>query len=157
VIAGENRTEGSLVLLHDNNLVCYFRQPPSHYLSGKAISQDGGKSWRTTGVPFIGHRPCAGMLSSGTILVTFRYPGAGTWAYLEAEESARCAESWDRQQGQVLQLEPGGGNYWWDYGYSGWVQLPDSRVFCVYYTKAPVSRLPSPEPKPFIRGVWLSE
>lgn len=147
--------EGSLVALDETTLVCYLRE--GEFFSPKTISTDAGKTWpHKTHTPFIGHRPCAGLLTSGKVMVTFRQPGGGTYAYLEQQDSARCAR-WDKQQGGVLELEGGGGNYWWDYGYSGWIQLPDSRMFCVYYTKAPVDHLPCPDPKPFIKGVWLSE
>jgi hypothetical protein len=147
--------ESSVVPLDGDTLVCYLRG--GQFFSPKAVSADGGDTWPRRGsAPFIGHRPCAGLLRSGNVLLTFRLPGAGTYAYLESQESALSVER-EAQRGALLELDSGDANYWWDYGYSGWVQLPDSRIFCVYYTKPQIQRVPSPEPKPFVKGAWFSE
>jgi len=143
--------ETTLVVLDEKRMVCYSRDDGA--LGPKSISRDGGTTWNDRCKScFVGHRPCGGLLESGHVLVTYRFPGGGTYAYLENRQSALDPNCWT-QHGAVLRLEDAGANYFWDYGYSGWVQLPDSRVFCVYHTKPPVDRLPSPPvpPKKTIR------
>lgn len=146
----------SIVVFDENTLVCYFGRAPIDFHCLKAVSKNSGKTWSRIHTPIVAHRPCAGLLSSGKMLLTYRFPGAGTYAYIEEKESALSLEP-DKQHGLLLQLENSGNNYWWDYGYSGWAQLPDSRVFCVYYAKQPTTRMPPKTLAPSIRGIWFSE
>ena len=150
------QTRGSIVVFDGNTLVCYLGRSKIDFHCLKAVSKDSGKTWSTTHTPIVAHRPCAGLLRSGRMLVTYRFPGAGTYAYLERKESALSLDP-DKQQGLLLQLESGGNNYWWDYGYSGWTQLPDSRAFCVYHAKQPTTTAPPQTTAPSIKGVWFSE
>lgn len=148
--------ESSLVILDDSRMVCYTRGGDSAP-GPKSISLEGGKRWNDRAMScFAGHRPCAGILRSGNILVTFRLVNVGICAYIEPPDSALDAE-YNTQRGAILELQSARHNYLWDYGYSGWVQLPDDRIFCVYYTKAPSDNFPLAAAKPFIRGVWFSE
>jgi hypothetical protein len=147
--------ESTLVPLDETRMVCYSRDDGA--LGSKTISLDGGRTWNDRCMTcFAGRRPCGGLLESGHVLVTYRLPGGWTYAYLESRKSALEPE-WKEQRGAVLRLDGAGANHFWDYGYSGWVQLPDSRIFGVYYTRPPVDGLPSFEPKPSIRGAWFSE
>ena len=147
--------ESSLVVLDEKRMVCYSRD--GNALGPKTISLDGGCTWNDKSMSiFAGHRPCAGLLKSGKVLVTSRRPGAGTYAYLENQDSAMNPDCWTQRAG-VLRLDDAGANHFWDYGYSGWVQLADGRIFCVYYTKPAPQYLPSPFKRPLIKGVWFSE
>ena len=148
--------ESSLVVLDGLRMVCYTRG--GECAPGpKSISLDGGRRWDDRAMScFAGHRPCAGMLRSGRVLVTFRLVNVGICAYIESPESALDPE-YKTQRGTMLELETAQHNYFWDYGYTGWVQLPDDRLFCVYYTKKPSNDFPLPATQPCIRGCWFSE
>jgi hypothetical protein len=68
-------SEPSLVELPDGRLVCYMREARADGLPGcKAYSSDGGKTWsRLEELPFaVVGRTCAGLLSDGRVLLTFR-------------------------------------------------------------------------------------
>lgn len=148
--------ESSLVVLDESRMVCYTRggdRAPGL----KSVSLDGGKTWDDKCMTcFAGHRPCGGMLRSGKVLVTFRLVNVGTCAYLETRESAMDRE-YKTQRGTILQIENAQHNYLWDYGYSGWVQLPDDRIFCVYYTKQASDTFPCPQGMPVIRSAVFAE
>jgi hypothetical protein len=100
------------------------------------------------------HRPVAGLLPDGRVLVTYRQTSRSrpNWAknfaaYLEDQASARETEP-VRQTGVVLVLDhdrhtaP-------DQGYSGWVALPDDRLFVVNYIR-------DTGPQAHIRGYSLA-
>jgi len=140
--------EGGILPLDEQTFVCYLRGASD--VSPKAISRDGGDTWavRTT-APLNAHRPCPGVLRSGKVLVTFRWMRRGTYAWLTDPAGAASADP-AAERGRLLELAPGGDD-WWDYGYSGWVQLADGRVFCVYYAPPADGRPPS------IWGRWFGE
>jgi len=153
VIWAENEMEGGLVALNESDLVCYFTN--TKWTSSKAVSRDGGKTWQRSSIPFDATRPCPGTLESGNVLVTFGIRGGGTFASLETPESSLRLDP-PEQKCAVLKLADAGAAPWWDYGYSAWTQLPDWRVFCVYYGMQPPRHLPCVIP-PHIEGVWFSE
>jgi hypothetical protein len=153
VIWAENEMEGGLVTLSDSDLVCYFTN--LKWLSNKAVSRDGGRTWRRSRTPFSATRPCPGVLASGKILVSFGIRGGGTFVSLESPESSLCL-NYSQQKCAVLKLADAGATPWWDYGYSAWTQLPDGRIFCVYYATQQPDYWPAVTPT-HIEGVWLLE
>ncbi len=78
--------EASMFKMPDGSLRAYFRenagvQEPAFV----STSRDEGRTWsRYEDAPFIGHRPCAGLLRSGKTLVTYRHvgPNGGNRAWL---------------------------------------------------------------------------
>ena len=153
VIWAENEMEGGLVALNDSDLICYFTN--LKWTSSKAVSRDGGNTWQKSPIPFSATRPCPGAVASGNILVTFGIRAGGTFASLETPESSLCLNP-SEQKCAVLKLADAGATPWWDYGYSAWTQLPDGRIFCVYYTMQAPVHWPCSTPT-HIEGVWFSE
>jgi hypothetical protein len=153
VIWAENEMEGGLVALNDTDLVCYFTN--LKWTSDKAVSRDGGTTWQRSRIPFSATRPCPGVVTSGNILVTFGIRGGGAFASLETPESSLCIDP-SEQKCAVLKLADAGAAPWWDYGYSAWTQLPDGRIFCVYYARESPKYWPHIAPTR-IEGVWFSE
>ena len=173
-----NLCEGSVLLLPDGELVCYMRETSGRNLPGfKAFSQDEGRTWEGLyETPMSGcHRPVAGLLPSGKVLVTYRYRQAGsngnyhaaqqsaeatwdkpyvsywarnTFAYLETVESAKARDI--KQQGGIILPLDHDRSPRSDGGYTGWVVLHDGTIFCVNYIvdDAPMAQ---------IRGYWFRE
>ncbi len=173
-----NLCEASILQMPDGLLICYMRENSGLNLPGfKAFSTDEGRTW--DGVyetPMSGcHRPVAGLLPSGRVLVTYRYRQAGsignfhaaqqsaeatwsqpylsywarnTFAYLETQESARARDI--RQQGGIILPLDHDRSPRSDGGYTGWVVLHDGTIFCVNYIvdDAPMAQ---------IRGYWFDE
>ncbi len=173
-----NLCEGSILLLPGDQLVCYMRETSALAYPGmKAFSSDEGRTW--DGVyetPMAGcHRPVAGLLPSGRVLVTYRYRQSGargnyspggrsasatwtedwigyshhnTFAYLETVESAKARDLLV-QGGRILPLDHDSSPRS-DSGYTGWVVLHDGTIFCVNYINddAPMAQ---------IRGYWFRE
>ena len=121
----------------------------------KAISRDGGESWEGPyNVPIPGcHRPTAGILRDGRLLITYRFMqgGSGWLGYwtqnmfgafmpagcvLETERNKQCVRIFpiDFDRSPVS-----------DIGYTGWVQFDDGEVYVVNY-------LIDDAPKAQIRG-----
>ena len=170
-----NLCEASIMLLPDGELVCYMRENSNLGLPAfKSFSTDEGRTWdglyRT---PMDGcHRPVAGILPSGHVLVTYRYRQGGgvgarltnepstwrgtevsywarnTFAYLETQASVR-ARDLHEQGGVILPIDHDHSPRS-DCGYTGWAVLHDGRIFCVNYIvdNAPMAQ---------IRGYWFSE
>ncbi len=171
--------EGSTVLLPDGELVCYMRENSGkNYPAFKAFSSDEGRTWEGLyETPMSGcHRPVAGLLPSGKMLVTYRYRQAGsigsyhagrqsaeatwidrglisywarnTFAYLETVESSKAREL-GKQGGIILPLDHDRSPRS-DGGYTAWAVLHNDRIFCVDYIvdDAPMAQ---------IRGYWFSE
>ena len=156
---GLNPCEASLIQLPDDGLlVCYLRENSGKGLPGpKCLSRDDGQTWEGPyDTDMIGcHRPVAGFLPSGQIMVTHRHTCRGLrgsaknfFAFREPVDSAR-ATSLDQQGGIILPIDH---DRWEspDQGYSGWVNLPDGRVFVVNYIR-------DDGPLAQIRGYWLRE
>ncbi len=78
-----NYCEGSIVMLPDNSLVCYMRENSGmKYPTYKSYSHDGGQNWtKPIETLMVGHRPVAGLLNSGQMLVTYRNVGGKTSVY----------------------------------------------------------------------------
>ncbi len=161
-----NTNEGHILELPDGKLVCYMRENSNKgWPALKSFSEDDGRTWRGPFQTLIGgcHRPVAGYLPDGRILVTYRYNQGGArfplpggknagrahnvFAYMEPLESA-AAEDLSRQSGLVLPVaydrSPRA-----DTGYTGWTALPDGRIFMVTY-------LVDDAPVAHIRGYYFS-
>ena len=121
----------------------------------KAISSDNGETWGAPSrfaLPAC-HRPVAGFLNDGRILITHRYMQggkgwAGWWtqnffAALTDKESA-LAENRNGSHTRILPIDfdrsPES-----DTGYSGWVQFDDDEIYIVNY-------IMDDAPKAYIRG-----
>ena len=158
-----NHDEGSLLLLPDGRLICYMREDSQQNYPGfKCFSGDGGLTWEGPyPTPMVGcHRPTAGLLASGRVLVTYRehlgltFGAQRLCAYLEEVDSAllpgpRPERSIDRQTNRIMMLDYDN-NRQPDTGYSGWAQLPDGSIYCVNYIKREA-------PQAWIRGITFQE
>ncbi|MGQ9553472.1 MAG: sialidase family protein [Anaerolineae bacterium] len=156
-VAGLRFCEGSLARCANGFLVCYLRENsmrniPTH----KSFSSDGGLHWSLPEpCRFIGHRPVAGLLGTGRMLVTYRDvrlldPSAELPVGANTATMAWLGDPYDEASGHVLTLEVDEAGVFGDYGYSGWVQLSDGRVFCAYHHRGDA-------PKSYLRGVWFHE
>jgi hypothetical protein len=153
--------EGSILACPGGELVCFMREN-SHlgYDCFKCISTDGGETWEGLyRMPIPGcHRPVAGLLASGKVLITHRYCQGGkgwlgwwTQNFFAALTDVESCLARDRQQAQcrILPLDydrsPAS-----DCGYSGWVQFADGEIYVVNYCV-------DDAPKGHIRGYSLRE
>lgn len=177
-------TEPSIVELPGGELVCFMREDSRQGMDAyKAISEDGGDSWEGPyRMPLPGvHRPVAGMLNSGTVLITYRFHQGGrlatgaqnTFGALTDVESCLARE----REGAHTEIMPidHDSSYCPDTGYTGWVQFDDAtywsredEIYVVNYIKddAPHLQVRDPEdydgrladaPKAHIRGYSLHE
>jgi hypothetical protein len=117
--------------------VCYMRENSGICLpTYRCDSEDGGATWSAIkATRMVGHRPTAGQLASGKLLITYRNVQGpeSTMAYMTNPD--------DEASARFLLLEPGGG----DCGYNGWVQLPDGRALCVFYSGHGARRKQTPK------------
>ncbi|MDR1284115.1 MAG: glycoside hydrolase [Opitutaceae bacterium] len=166
IIAGEpglKLCEGSVLELPgEGGLVCFLRENSALGLDAfRAFSRDGGVTWSTLSkFPLPGcHRPVAGMLQSGRVLITHRFlPGsAGGWGWMTQNvfvaltDTASCANP--ERNAAKLRIMP------LDYdrspvadtGYTGWVQFPDGEIYIVNYI------VDDADPLAQIRGYSLRE
>ncbi len=145
-----NTCEGSILAINDKKIVCYMRENSKTGLPAlKCFSGDDGKNWDGPYSTKIDgcHRPVAGFIEDGRILVTYRYfqggkmPAKNFFAYLENVSSTLEPEGM-KQRGIILPIDhdrsarP-------DHSYSGWTQLPDGRIFAVSYIvdDAPIAQI----------------
>ena len=157
-----NLCEGSILETPDGALVCYMRENSGRgWDCMKTVSYDGGESWsdEVYNVPIPGcHRPVAGYLKSGNVLLTHRFMQGGkgwlgSWtqnvfatlldpaqvtAIRRSEQSARIMPL-DYDRSPVSDL-----------GYTGWVQFDDGEIYVVNY-------IVDDAPKAQIRGYSLYE
>jgi hypothetical protein len=156
---GLNPCEASIVQLPDDGtLVCYMRENSGRGWPGpKCLSHDDGRTWEGPYMTdMIGcHRPVAGLLPSGNIMVTHRHTCRGRigsarnfFAFRESADSARQTDP-ALGGGIILPLD----HDRWDapdQGYSGWVVLPNDRIVVVNYIR-------DDGPMAHIRGYFLTE
>lgn len=142
--AGLNLCEASLVEVEPGGLVAFHRENSGQgWDCIKTISRDGGATWgEPVHFPLPGcHRPVAGLLRDGRLLITFRFMqggkgwlGAWTQNFFGAltDRSSALApsrkEAWTRIFPIDYDRSPKS-----DLGYSGWVQFADGTVFIVGY------------------------
>lgn len=156
-VPGMQFCEGSVIKHPDGYLVCFLRENSMRSLpTHQCFSHDGGLHWsQPEPCAFIGHRPVAGVLRSGKVLVTYRdvrlvNPDEPKRRGANTATMAWLGDPRDGGGGKVLTLEHDSSGVFGDYGYSGWVQLPDGRVFCAYHTRGEA-------PKSYLAGVWFRE
>lgn len=155
---GLNLCEASILPVN-GALVAFLRENSGRGLDCyKAMSRDRGGSWSRP-VPFplpACHRPVAGMLRDGRVLITHRFMQGGKgwtgwwtqnlFAALTDAESA-LAETREQAHTRILPLDfdrsPAS-----DTGYSGWVQFEDGEIYVVNY-------IMDNAPKAQIRGYSL--
>lgn len=158
---GLNLCEASILPLPDGTLIAFMRENSGKgWDCYKSISLDHGQSWEGPyQVPLPGcHRPVAGILQSGKILITYRFMQGGkgwvgTWtqnffAALTDVESAKArerSEQWTRIMPVDFDRSPVS-----DLGYSGWTQFEDGEIYIVNY-------IVDDAPKGQIRGYSVRE
>jgi len=153
--------EACILELPGGELVCFLRENAFTGMDGfKTISRDHGLTWCPVHpLPIPGcHRPVAGLLKSGHVLVTHRYlPGGrggwGLWAqntFATLIEAADClATQRNEVATRVLPLDHDRSPIS-DTGYTGWVQFDDGEIYVVNY-------LLDDAPKAQIRGYAFTE
>ncbi len=156
-VPGMQFCEGSITRCSGGHLVCYLRENSMRGLpTHKCFSFDGGLHWSSPEpCGFVGHRPVAGLLQSGKMLVTYRDvrlrdPNSLEKGGLHTATAAWLGDPQDESTGRCLTIDLDTSGVFGDYGYSGWTQLPDGRVFCAYHTRGDA-------PKSFIAGAWFRE
>ena len=155
--------EGDFVELASGEVVCYMRDDEPGVRNGlKAISRDGGCTWSPlygSGPWVYSGRPDVGLLHAGEVFLTTRVgaPQPGHWlgAYMEPpsvalqptplEGSPPPEARWTLLDDDTNPTRP-------DWGYSGWVELPDGSLYVVQYITAD-----APAPKSFIRGYRITQ
>ncbi|MBO5008401.1 MAG: exo-alpha-sialidase [Clostridia bacterium] len=151
-----NLCEASLIELKDGVLVAYLRENTGiGYECLKTISYDMGETWSevyTTPIPCC-HRPMAGFLDDGSIMITYRFMQGGkgwlgTWcqnvfAAFTDDDSARAKER-NEQTARLFPLDFDRSPVS-DLGYTGWVQFDDGEIYVVNY-------IVDDAPKAHIRG-----
>ena len=140
---GLNLCEASILPVGDA-LVAFMREN-SHqgWDCQKTISRDGGETWsEPIAFPLPGcHRPVAGHLADGHIMITHRYMQGGkgwvghwTQNFFAAltDDASALAETRDDAWTRILPVDfdrsPES-----DLGYSGWIQFPDGEIYIVNY------------------------
>ena len=148
-----NLCEVSILEYEDNKLVAYLRENSvKGYPILKVLSADGGETWSeiyNTSMDS-GHRPVAGFLADGSIMVTYRYIPSGTQNMFAAFMSRETIEATGRrdQRIRVMPLDYDR-NPSPDIGYTGWVQFEDGEIYVVNYIKDDAD-------KAYIRGNSLN-
>jgi sialidase-1 len=159
--AGLNLCEASILPLPDGKLAAFLRENSGQGWDGyKALSHDGGESWEGPyRIPLPGcHRPVAGMLQSGRILITYRFHqggkgwlGAWTQNFFAALTDVPSALARERRE-QSMRILPidFDRSPVSDLGYSGWVQFGDGEIYIAQY-------IVDDAPNAQIRGYSLRE
>ena len=154
--------EGDFVEFDSGEVVCYMRDDEPAVKNGlKSISRDGGLTWSPlygSGPWLYSGRPSVGLLSTGDVFLTTRVgppqPGHHFGAYWEPEKAAleptplgappSADAHWALLDNDTNTIRP-------DWGYSGWVELPDGSIYVVQHITSE-----APAHKPFIRGYRIS-
>jgi sialidase-1 len=156
---GLNLCEASILPMGGGVLVAFHRENSGKgWDCYKAISQDNGASWSAPiAFPLPAcHRPVAGWLQDGQILITHRFMQGGKgwtgwwtqnlFAALTDRESA-LALCREEAHTRILPLDFDR-SFQSDTGYSGWVQFEDGEIYVVNY-------ILDDAPKAQIRGYAL--
>lgn len=158
---GLNLCEVSIIECSDGLLVAFLRENSGLGWDGfKSFSSDGGETWDGPYHTVLCgcHRPVAGWLQSGRLMVTYRFIqggqggwGKGTQNFFAAamDEASVRAKERRGQWARILPLDFDRHAHA-DLGYSGWVQTADGELIVVTY-------LLDDWPRGQIRGYRLSE
>ena len=151
-----NLCEASLLEVEPDAVVAYLRENSwMGYDCFKTISRDGGLTWNGVyNVPLPGcHRPTAGLLKDGRILITYRFMQGGsgwlgswtqnTFGALMSRESA-LVEKRNEQSARIFPIDFDRSSVS-DTGYTGWAQFDDGEIYVVNY-------MVDDAPKAFIKG-----
>ena len=136
--------EASLLPLGNGVIVACLRENSGRgYDCKKTISLDGGESWGPiVDFPLPGcHRPVAGLLRDGNILITYRFMqggrnrfGSGAQNFFAALTDRESVLAGTREEAGVRILPVDFDHALKaDLGYSGWVEFPDGEVYIVNY------------------------
>ena len=140
---GLNLCEASILPV-DDVLVAFMRE---NSMLGrpcyKAISRDSGASWgEPIGFPLPGcHRPVAGWLREGPVLITYRLHQGGKYGWGKrtqnffvaiADRESVLAPSYTEANTRIMPLDYDRSPVS-DTGYSGWVQFDDGEIYIVNY------------------------
>ena len=138
-----NLCEASMLEAENGTIVCYLRENSGMgYDCMKTISTDRGEHWSpVTNVPIPGcHRPTAGFLRDGRILITYRFMQGGSGFFgayqnvfgaLMQPETALETER-KKQSSRLFPIDYDR-NPEADTGYTGWVQFEDGEILVVNY------------------------
>jgi sialidase-1 len=134
-----NLCEISIVPIDDNTLVAFLRENSAKgYDMFKTISYDNGETWSDLiETPFgCGHRPTAGLLQDGRLMVTYRYMAPPMHNFFAGflDNDSILATTRRGHKSRIMPLAYDR-NKVPDMGYSGWVQFPDGEIYVVYYIK----------------------
>ena len=153
--------EGSVMELPDGELVCFMRENSGIGLDAfKSISLDGGVTWEGVykmPIPAC-HRPVAGMLQSGRVMIAHRFMQGGRdwigwWTqnlFVALTDVESClARKREEAHTRIMPVDFDRSSES-DTGYSGWVQFPDGEIYMVNY-------LLDDAPKAYIRGYAFTE
>ena len=137
-----NLCEASLLEV-GNTLVAFLRENSFAGLPCyKTFSTDNGLSWSTP-IPFPlpgCHRPSAGFLLDGRVMITYRFMQGGrpAWGAFQnlfagiADLESVLARSYNDALTRIIALDHDCSPQS-DTGYSGWVQFPDGEIYVVNY------------------------
>lgn len=167
-----NLCEGSICEDANQNLICLMRENSQKgYAANISFSKDCGESWSTPGPTrlFGCHRPALGRLRSGNFLVTYREQTSifqkRCWAkntFAALIDHRSLCDSSHCNRINILPLEHDSATHS-DGGYTGWIQLPDGRIYVVNYVVCPsdshkiFDKKLSKDGKPFIKWYMFSE
>lgn len=135
-----NLCEAALVEVGDNTVVAFLRENSMKgYDIMKAISRDGGETWEGVyHTPMAcGHRPTAGFLTDGNLLVTYRFiPGDhttyhNTFAALLSPDGLLSTDR-NAQGIRTMPLDYDRSRHP-DTGYTGFTQFEDGEIYVVNY------------------------
>lgn len=146
VVASDDRynlCEANIVEAENGILIAFLRENSALGFDGfKAISYDGGETWSGIyNIPIPGmHRPTAGYLKDGRIMLTYRFMQGGKgWGYLMQntfaaffDESSALETVRNKQSVRIVPIDYDR-SINSDTGYTGWVQLDDGEVYLVNY------------------------
>lgn len=134
-----NLCEVSIVPVEEDTLVAFLREN-SHagYDMMKVFSHDNGQTWSPVYPTPVdcGHRPVAGFLQDGRVMVTYRFIPRGTQNVFAAFFPKDALLKTDRQA-QNVRIMPldYDRNPAPDLGYTGWTQFADGEIYVVNYIK----------------------
>ena len=122
-------------------------------------SEDEGENWSNIYTVPLGccHRPVAGFLDTGEIMITYRYRQGtqkgwlGRWTqntFLAVTDTQTiCSSKRTQQQVRIMPLHYDRSDQA-DLGYTGWIQFPDGEIYVVDYIR-------DDQPKCYIIGTSL--